>query len=318
MKIDFFEQQRRNKRKTIFLIFLFIILISILGFGFDLFYLDTKFPILTVIAFSFASVQSIVSYFNGDKIVLASLSARKPDPNVLKEKQFLNILQEMSIASGLPVPKAYIIEEASPNAFATGRDETHSSVAVTSGLLETMTREELQGVIAHEIGHIKNRDILTMTIVSALFGVIVLLSDWGKRYLFYGGRIKGRRKGGGGIIILIVFILLIISPIIARLIAMAISRSREYMADASSAQFTRNPQALASALEKISSHYDRVVDKATQGTAHLFIADPLNRALNKKEGKLADLFSTHPPIWNRIRILKQMANIYEKEEVKKE
>lgn len=313
MKIDFFEQQRRNSRKTKFLIFLFIILITFLGFGFDLLYLDSKIPVFTIIAFVFASIQSLFSYYNGDKIVLAALSARKPDPNILKEKQFLNILQEMSIASGLPPPKAYIIEEVSPNAFATGRDEEHSSVVVTKGLLETMNREELQGVIAHEIGHIKNRDILTMTIVSALFGVVVLLSDWGKRYLLYGGKVSSRRKGGGaGILIIIVLILLIISPLIARLIAMAVSRSREYMADAASAQFTRNPLALASALEKISNHYDRVVDKATQGTAHLFIADPLGRAVNKKEGKIADLFSTHPPILNRIRILKQMANIYEK------
>jgi heat shock protein HtpX len=315
VKIDFFEQQRRNKRKTIFLIFLFIILITILGFGFDLLYLDAKFPILTLIAFVFASIQSLISYYNGDKIVLFSLQARKPNPEILKEKQFLNVLQEMSVASGLPVPKAYIIEETSPNAFATGRDEAHSSVAVTTGLLDTMSREELQGVIAHEVGHIKNRDILTMTIVSALFGVIVLLSDWGRRYLFYGGSIRGKRRGkGGGILIIIVLILIIISPIIARLIAMAISRAREYMADAASAQFTRNPKALASALEKIANHYDKVVDKATQGTAHLFIADPLNKAVNKKEGRFADLFSTHPPIWNRIRILKQMANIYEKKD----
>lgn len=285
---------------------------SFIGFGFDLFYLDARFPILTILAFIFASIQSLISYYSGDKIVLASLSARKPNPSILKEKQFLNILQEMSIASGIPVPKGYIIEEPSPNAFATGRDEAHSSVAVTTGLLETMNREELQGVIAHEIGHIKNRDILTMTIVSALFGVVVLLSDWGRRYLFYGGRARSRRKGGAeGILLIIVLILIIISPIIAKLIAMAISRSREYMADAASAQFTRNPLALASALEKISKHYDQVVDKATQGTAHLFIADPLNRAVNKKEGKIAELFSTHPPIWNRIRILKQMANIYE-------
>lgn len=316
MKIDFFEQQRRNKKKTIFLIFLFILLISILGFGFDLLYLGAKFPILTIIALLFASIQSLFSYYNGDKIVLASLSARKPNFDVLREKQYLNIIHEMSIASGLPVPKAYIIEEASPNAFATGRDEIHSSIAVTTGLLETMTREELQGVIAHEIGHIKNRDILTMTIVSALFGVVVLLSDWGRRYLFYGGQIKGKRRSrGSGILIIIVLILIIISPIIARIIAMAISRSREYIADAASAQFTRNPLALASALEKISKHYDKVVDKATQGTAHLFIADPLNKALGKREGKIADLFATHPPIWNRIRILKQMANVYDKGEI---
>lgn len=311
MKIDFFEQQRINKKKTFFLIFLFIILITTIGFLIDITFLDLNFPLMTILALFFSSIQSLIAYYNGDKMVLASLRARKPREDVLKEKQFLNILKEMSIASGIPVPKGYIIEETSPNAFATGRDEENSSVVVTTGLLDTMNREELQGVIAHEIGHIKNRDILTMTIVSALFGIIVLLSDWGRRYFLYGGSFKRRRKADG-IILILVLILILISPVIARIIAMAISRAREYMADAASAQFTRNPLALASALEKIANHYDKVVDKATHGTAHLFIADPLNRAVNKREGKIADLFSTHPPIWNRIRILRQMANVYER------
>ncbi len=313
MKIDFFEQQRINKKRTIFLIFLFIFLAVILGLAIDS--LNSSFPILTFLALIFSSIHSLIAFHRGDKIVLASLRARKADLSNLKEKQFLNILQEMSLASGVPIPKGYIIPETSPNAFATGKDEKSSSVAVTMGLLETMNREELQGVIAHEIGHIKNRDILTMTVVSALFGVVVLLSDWGKRMLFYGVQGRGRkRSGGSGILLLIVIILVIISPLIGRLIAMAISRSREYMADAASAQFTRNPLALASALEKISNHYDQIVDKATQGTAHFFIADPLNRALGKKEGKIAELFSTHPPIQNRIRILRQMAGVYEKKD----
>ena len=311
--IDFFEQQRRNRRETALLIAGFIVLLGALGLGLDLAYLQAGFPWLTLAALSFGGLDSWVSFYAGDKMVLASVGARKPNPSVLKEQQLQNVVQEMSLASGLPVPQVYIINEASPNAFATGRDAAHASIAVTSGLLETMNREELQGVIAHEIGHIRNRDILTMMIVAALLGAIVLLADLGRRMVFYGGvgRGGGRKKDSfQGVMIVIVLVLMILAPIIARLMALAVSRSREYMADAASAEFTRNPVALASALEKISTHYDQVVDKASQGTAHLFIADPLNKAVNQKEGRLAAWLGTHPPIQNRIRILRQMAGVY--------
>jgi len=310
-RIDFFEQQRRNRRFTLLLIAGFIGVLGVLGLGLDLSYLQAGFPWLTLGALSFGGLDSCVSFFLGDKMILASVAARKPDPAVLKEQQLQNVVQEMSLASGLPIPKIYIINEASPNAFATGRDAAHASVAVTTGLLDTMNREELQGVVAHEIGHIRNRDILTMTIVAALLGAIVLLSDMGRRIMFYGGGRGGRRKGSGGaVVLIIVLVLMVLAPLIARLMALAVSRSREYMADAASAEFTRNPVALASALEKISTHYDTVVDKASQGTAHLFIADPLNKAVNKKEGGMAAWLGTHPPIQNRIRVLRQMAGVY--------
>ncbi|MEW6456406.1 MAG: M48 family metallopeptidase [Acidobacteriota bacterium] len=317
MKIDFFEQQRINNRKTLFLIFIFLVILGILGYLIDRFYLNLDFPYATALALGFGSFQSFIAYFFGDKLVLLSMKARPANENDLKEKQVLNIVREMSLASGMPAPKVYIIPEASPNAFATGRDPRHSSIGVTTGLIETMSREEIQGVIAHEMGHVRNKDILTMTIVSALLGAVVLLSDWARRILFYSGgktSTKGKREGrGGGIhpIILIVFLVLaILAPLIARLMALAISRAREYMADAASAEFTRNPFALAKALEKIANHYDKVVDRATQGTAHLFISDPMNKAVNSKEGFFAEMWSTHPPIQKRIKILREMAGIY--------
>ncbi len=312
MKIDFFEQQRYNHLKTFLIIFLFIGLLGVIGYGFDYFYLEHDFPIATLFALSIGVINSLFSYFLGDQMVLGSVGAKPADPLRFKEKQLINVVEEMSLAAGIPAPKVWIMEETSPNAFATGRDEKHASLCITTGLLETMNREELQGVIGHEIGHIRNRDILTMTIVSALVGAIVLLSDWARRTFFYtGGRSsrRGRKGSGGGIILILVLILIIVAPILARIMAMAISRSREYMADAASAEFTRNPLALASALEKIKNHYDKVVDRATEGTAHLFISDPQNRKLSSKEGFFANLLSTHPPIHRRIMILKEMAGV---------
>lgn len=312
MKIDFFEQQRYNKRKTFLIILLFIGFLGIVGYSFDYFYIGEDFPYATLFALLIGTLNSLISYFMGDQMVLGSVGARPANPSKFKEQQLINIVNEMAIASGIPSPKIWVMEEASPNAFATGRDERHSSLCATTGLLDTMNREELQGVIGHEMGHIRNRDILTMTIVSALVGAIVLLSDWARRTFFYtGGRSSRRdRKGsGGGIILVLVFILIIVAPIIARIMAMAISRAREYMADAASAEFTRNPLALASALEKIQNHYDKVVDRATEGTAHLFISDPQNRKLTSEDGFFANLLSTHPPIQRRIMILKEMAGV---------
>jgi len=312
-KIDFFEQQKRNNRKTILIIVVFILLLAAIGFAVDVGYIGAAVPYATLIAVAVASLDSAFSFYKGDALVLLSLGAKRAEPTDLKTKQLINVVQEMSLAAGIPMPKVYVMEEESPNAFATGRDASHASVCVTTGLLETMNREELQGVIAHEIAHIRNKDILTMTIVSALLGAIVLISDAARRMMFYSGGRRRRSSGGkgssGGIVVLIIFLLAILAPIIARLMALAISRAREYMADAGSVEFTRNPKALASALVKISSHYDKVVDRATDGTAHLFISDPKNRALNSKEGKLAELFSTHPPIRRRIEALQAMAGV---------
>ena len=218
-----------------------------------------------------------------------------------------NVVEEMTIASGLPrVPDVYIIDDPSPNAFATGRDPQTSVVAVTSGLLEVLDRDELQGVVAHEIGHIRNRDILYMTMVGVMLGAIILLADVGRRHLFWGGRTSSRRSSRDGgkievVVMIVAVVLIILSPILAQLIFMAISRKREYLADASSAQFTRYPEGLASALEKLSRPVQKL-KVANPATAGMYIVNPL-----KITGKrLADLTSTHPPLSERVRILRAM------------
>lgn len=307
MAYNFWEQREKNSRKTVLLILVFIVLLGFIGYGVDILYLNSRYPVMTILAVMIAGIQSLIAYFAGDKLILATVGAHTLYMNVPQEKQLFNVVKEMSIAAGLPMPRVYIFAEDSPNAFATGRDERHASIAVTDGLLYTMDREELQGVIAHEMAHIRNRDILTMMIVSTLLGSIILLADWVRRIMFYGGGSRrGKSRSSNSIIFAIFIILVILSPVLSRLIALAVSRAREYMADAGSVEFTRNPEALAKALEKISIAADRVVDKATQGTAHLFISDPLNRKINNKESYFAELFSTHPPIYKRIVLLRGM------------
>ena len=217
----------------------------------------------------------------------------------------------MSIAAGLPQPALYLIPDPDPNAFATGKDPEHASIAVTQGLLDQLNRDELQAVIAHEMSHVRNYDIRLMTVVAALLGAVALLWEFGLRSMQYGG-LGGRksssdRKGGGGNIIFLVIwlVALILAPLISRMLAMAVSRQREYLADASGAELTRNPAALAEALEKIDGAIEptRAIKK---GTAHLCIVDPLGAEANDKEGFFADLLATHPPMKNRIMLLKAM------------
>ena len=247
---------------------------------------------------------TLVSYYQGDSIFLALARARrieKKDNPVL-----FNVVEEMSIAAGLPkAPDVYIIDEAAPNAFATGRDPQHAAVAVTAGLLETLNRDELQGVVAHELGHVANRDVLYMMMVGVMMGTIVLLADVGGRAFFWGGgrRRTSSRSGGQAqfIILMVAIVLMILAPLIAQLIYLAISRRREYLADASSAMYTRYPDGLASALEKI-SHSTTKLTVATRATAPMYIVNPLEVSARG----LADLSSTHPPISERIRILRSM------------
>ncbi|MGB9561798.1 MAG: M48 family metallopeptidase, partial [bacterium] len=302
-------------------VFLFVLFVVLLGYIFDMiigYYINIRvFPVFTVLAFIIATVQSFVGYFSGHKLVLSSLKARLANPAQLKEFTAINVVRELSIAAGLPSPKVYIIPDTDPNAMATGKDPKHSYIGITEGLLNMMTREELQGVVAHELSHIKNYDILLATTVSALMGAVLLLSDWMKRSLFIGIDKKSGRRGGrrikfggaaGPILIVLAIIFLILAPIVARLLALAVSRAREYFADARAVQLTRNPLGLANALRKIANSQGPI-DSATYGTAHLFIADPLRRKLSDKEGCLAELFSTHPPIEKRIAILERMAHI---------
>lgn len=312
---DIYSQQRRNRRITLYLIVGFFILLGLLGYAIDVYSFGTfeltGTPVATLIALSFASINGLLSYYYGDRIVLSSLHTQPlvfEDPS---HKRLHNVVTEMAIASGLPMPKICIIPDPAPNAFATGRNPQNATVGVTQGLLDTMTREELQAVVAHEMGHIKNYDILTMTVVTVLVGTIVLLSDWALRAWRYGGirTRRGRSKGLHPIILILIILLVMLAPLLSRIIAMTVSRQREYQADTSSAEFTRNPLSLASALEKI-AQATSPVRTAHKATAHLFISDPLHRKLDDREGLFADLFSTHPPIEKRIERLKRMAYVY--------
>jgi|YelNatPaOPRAMG01_1025707.scaffolds.fasta_scaffold33321_1 heat shock protein HtpX len=312
--MDFFEEQKRNKRTTIVLITIFAFIVLGIGYFIDHFYLgfDIKtgpFPFATALAIIIASVWAMVSYYNGDSIVLASVGAIPLDPSTTNEKTkiLMDVVQEMTVASGNPKPFVYIIPSDQPNAFATGRNPEHSSIAVTQGLIDMMDRSELQAVVAHEMGHIKSHDIQTMTVVAVLLGAIVLMSDWLWRISFYTPRRRGKDLRGMFIVLLVAIILSIVAPIIAQIIAMTVSRQREYAADAASVEFTRNPLALANALEKLKAGFVPMKN-ASRGTAHMFIVDPLEKTMGDKEGFWADLLATHPPIEKRIARLRLIAH----------
>ncbi len=321
---NIYEQQRKNKKRTAIVISIFILFFAFLGWGFDLFYFgydpfglfeqSRGFPIASIIALGFAGLFALSSLQAGAKGVLAATGAYPlPDKNT-RYQTLRNVVDEMKIASGLPAPKLYIIPDSDPNAFATGKDPSHSYIAVTEGLIDILNREELQGVVAHEMGHIKNYDIRLMTVVAALVGAIVLLSEFAIRGMRFGGLSGGKKRssdrgGGAGPIVLILMIVwvvgIILAPILSRMLAMAVSRQREFYADATAGELTRNPLALASALEKL--------EKATaptksikRGSAHLCIVDPIGLKANFREGLFADLFATHPSISKRITLLRGM------------
>jgi len=239
-----------------------------------------------------------------------ALSAGATEDEVLKIRQLQNVVEEMSIAAGLPVPKVYVIPDPDPNAFATGRDPAHASIAVTRGLLDAVTREELQGVVAHELSHVRNLDIRLMTVIAAMVGTIALLSDWTGRGLRHtsGGSSRGRSKDkdGGALIFLVLWIVaIVLAPLVGQMLAMLVSRRREYLADASGAELTRNPLALARALEKIDAAH-APTEAVKRGTAHLCIADPMGKVIGFREGFVPDLLASHPPMANRIAALRQM------------
>jgi heat shock protein HtpX len=321
--LNLYEQQASNRRKTWLVMLAFVAFLLFLGFGFDAFYLGAAgggFPVGSAIALGVGSVSAAVSYFSGDRAVLLStaaqpveeLQASATDADRLKLRQLENVVDEMAIASGLPRPKVYVVPDADPNAFATGRDPAHASLAVTRGLLDTLDREELQGVVAHEMSHIRNLDVRVMTIVAALAGAVALLADWARRGMAWGGgrrrgRDDDRGSGAAGIIFFAVWLVaILIAPLVAQLLAMMVSRRREYLADASGAELTRNPLGLARALEKIDAAAAPTA-VVNRGTAHLCIADPLGRPMNLREGALANLFASHPPMAARIDALKDMA-----------
>lgn len=296
----FYDLIRKNKFKTYFFVFVITILLAIIGYVLIQVF---NWGISGYIFFAlFIIFYNLILYYNADKLAL-SLSGAKP-AEIDRYYQLHNVVEEVAIAAGVPKPKVYIIEDPSPNAFATGRNPNNSAIAVTTGLLNMMNRNELQGVIAHEIAHIRNYDVLLMTIVAIVGGLIVLFRDLFFRYLFFfgGGRRDDRRRGDGNAIFLIIAIVLaIIAPILVFLIRAAISREREYLADASGAEIIRDPEALASALEKIGKTHLKL-KTASEATAHLFITNPfLKDRLNIEE-----LFATHPPIHKRIARLREL------------
>jgi heat shock protein HtpX len=303
---------------------LFVAFLAFLGYGFDRFYVGSGefvFPIGTLAAVGFGSASALTTYFSGDRAVLASTGAVLIDralplvgteDDTLKVRQLDNVVEEMSIAAGLPKPKVYVIPDPDPNAFATGRDPEHASIAVTRGLLDAVTRDELQGVVAHELSHVRNLDIRLMTVIAAMVGTIALLSDWAGRGLRHGsagrggGRGRGKDKGGGAILLLVIWVVaIVLAPTVGQVLAMMVSRRREYLADASGAELTRNPLALARALEKIDLAHTPT-ESVKRGTAHLCIADPLGRTLGLRQGWVPDLLASHPPMSNRITALRQM------------
>lgn len=325
--MNFLEQQRSNRRRTWAVMLVFVGLALIVGAGFDLFIFGGTeggfiAPIGTAGALALSSASAATSYFAGDRAVLRSTQAiplatalASADSDYkLKLTQLRNVVDEMSIAAGLPPPKVFVVPDPDANAFATGRSPEHASVAVTEGLLRALNREQLQGVIAHEMSHVRNYDIRLMTVITALVGTLALLSDWaGRMGRVAGGTRRSRsssRDGGGGAggaVFLVVWLLLILlAPFLGRLLAMAVSRQREYLADASAAELTRNPGALADALETIEGMAG-ATKLVHQGSAHLCIADPLERAIDNKEGRLADWLATHPPMAKRVALLRGMA-----------
>lgn len=311
---NIYEQQTHNRRMTVLVMIGFALFLGFLGLGFDFYINDSVggggfLPLGTIVAVGVGAGSAFWSLSNGPSAVLSSAGAVPADASNPSHRQLINVVEEMAIASGLPKPAVYVIPDPDPNAFATGKDPQHSSVAVTQGLLDALTREELQGVVAHEMSHIKNYDIRLMTVVAALMGAILLLTDWARRSLWHGRGRKRSSKSSGqlGLLLLVLWLIgIILAPLITRIMAMAVSRKREYLADASGAELTRNPMGLANALKKI----DRAVEPTASikhGAAHLCIADPLGRSINSKEGFVAELFGTHPPIEKRIIALQAMA-----------
>lgn len=253
------------------------------------------------VALMITGIMNFVSYFWSDKIVLG-ISKAKPIKKS-DNPQVYRLVENLCIASGLPLPKIYLIDDSAPNAFATGRDPKHSAIAFTTGILSKLNKQELEGVAAHELSHVGNRDTLVMTVVSVLVGTIALLADWYLRSLWWGSRDSDRDSKGNTIFLVLALVMAILAPIVAILIQMAVSRKREFLADASGVLLTRYPQGLALALVKISSDKEPL-EVANRGTAHLYIVNPLKG--KDVAGFMANLFNTHPPIEARIKALREM------------
>ncbi|MEX2268680.1 MAG: M48 family metallopeptidase [Acidimicrobiia bacterium] len=304
-RTDFYREIRRNKWRTFVILAAFVFLILLVGVAFDVL---LGFGVAAVIiAFVIAVFMAFFSYFYSDRMALAASRAKPAEGP--EYQRFHNIVEGLCIAAGLPKPKLYVVDDPAPNAFATGRNPKHSSLAVTTGLLKMMNRVELEGVIAHELSHVKNYDILAGTVAVIAVGTIVLLADLGLRFMFWGGG-RGRRDsrdsgGAGAIIAIAALALLVLAPVAAQLMQFSMTRKRELLADATGVQLTRYPPGLCSALKKLRDD-TAVVHYATRATAQLWIESPLDRDKEKKGSWLNRAFDTHPPLDERIRLLESM------------
>lgn len=298
--MSIYNQITANKMKTYVIIGVFIMIMS--GFFFLIGQYVRSPQVYFFIGFFVSVIMSFGSYFYSDKIVLATTGAKPAS----KEQYFdyYTVAENLAIADGLPMPRLYVIDDPAPNAFATGRDSKHAVVVATTGLLGRLDRAEIEGVIAHELSHVKNYDILLSSVVGVLVGTIALIADWMMRSFMWGGlRERDDRENRNPFMLIMFIVTLIIIPIVATLIQLAVSRKREFLADASGALLTRYPEGLARALEKISDD-PHVLHTATTSTAHLFIVNPFKK--NQMKSWMVSLFSTHPPIEERIKILRSM------------
>ncbi len=308
MADTFYNQIAANRRNSFLLAGFVIVLFGLLGFaiGYAIAGSATGAIGVSAIALLFGGLAAVGSYFAGDSIVLSVSGAKEVDET--SAPQLVNVVREMAIAANIPMPKVYLIDDTAPNAFATGRDPKHASVAITTGLLEKLDREELQGVMGHELSHVRNFDIRFATIVGVLVGSIALMADFFLRFTFWGGgrRSNDRDSGGGGglqaIMFVVALVLSILAPIAARLVQLAVNRQREYLADASSIQLTRNPYGLERALAKISSDTE-VLEVANRATQHMYFTNPIKKFEERSSG----LFSTHPATLDRINRLRELS-----------
>lgn len=289
-----YTQQSKNVTKTWMLMTLFLTVVIALGWFFSYYYQN---PTILYGFVIFSIVMNITSYWFSDKIVLTLAGAK-----LAKREEYFDLytsVENLSITAGLPMPKVYVVNDPAPNAFATGRDKNHAVVCATTGLLQILEKNELEGVIAHELSHIGNRDMLISTVAVVLVGFVSILSDFFTRSLFWGGHGDSDSRKGGNILMIVGIIFAILAPIFAMLIQLGISRKREFLADASGALLTRYPEGLANALKKI-SQYSRPMNHQSSAIAHLYIADPKGAKIGQK---IAGLFATHPPVEARIQAL---------------
>lgn len=307
--VSFYDEIAQNRRDSLILVAIVAAVLAALGFaiGYGVTGQVAAGWFVLILAVILAFALSVGSYFGGDSLVLAASQAKQVDEKTAP--QLVNVVHELTLAAGLPMPKVYIIDDSAPNAFATGRDPEHASVAITTGLLEKLDREELQGVLGHELSHVRNFDIRFALLVAVLVGSVALIGDFFLRFTFWGGggrRSRDDQGGGGGgaqaIVFVIAIVLAILAPIFATFVQLAISRQREYLADASSVELTRNPRGLEQALAKIASDKD-VLEVANRATQHLYIVNPIK----KFEARASGLTSTHPPIVDRINRLRALS-----------